>query len=183
MAGCRGASSCQVRCQCQRVSSRLIVLQCMYIHVPRSLCTVGRWERTCEDCWKLEVPRPPTLMYSTVVQLPACFRGQRIACVFLSKETYLTTVHSVVPVSPCRALHLLLLAFRARYTTGPQYPETSRKSHELHASSSSDEPEPRDKTALSMLVPLPSLFAPRRVDYRPVALRRTIFPRCRARVA
>ena len=71
--------------------------------------------------------------------------------------------------------------------TGPQYPETSRRSHELHASSSfSDEPEPRDKTALSMLVLLPSLS--RRGESTTVrwpcagpALH--IFPRCRASVA
>jgi hypothetical protein len=66
MAGCRSASSCHVRCG--RVSSRLIVLQ-LQVHVPRSLCTVGRWgKRTCED-GKLR-RRQPCL---AVGQLPASF--------------------------------------------------------------------------------------------------------------
>lgn len=73
-----------------------------------------------------------------------------------------TTVQSVVPVpvpvfpmscvTPAAAAARIPRAVHYRITV-----ETSRKSHELHASSSSDEPEPRDKTALSMLVPLPSL--------------------------
>lgn len=72
-----------------------------------------------------------------------------------------TTVQSVVPVPVFPMSCVTPAAAAARVPRAVHYRitvETSRKSHELHASSSSsDEPEPKDKTALSMLVPLPSL--------------------------
>jgi hypothetical protein len=132
--GCGGASCCQVRCQ--RVSSRLIVLllQCMYIHdVPRSLCTVGRWERTCED-WNKEAATaasPANLDVHTVD--PACFLRPAYR---KRVPVQGTTVQSCRACNPsCHALHLLLLAFRARYTTGPTGRTLAAKATSSHASS------------------------------------------------
>ena len=59
---------------------------------------------------------------------------------------------SVVPAFPMLAVsHAQLLAFRGRYTTGTV--ELSCKGHE--SPSSSDEPEPKDKTALMLVLFLP----------------------------
>lgn len=115
MAGCRGASSCHVRCG--RVSSRLIVLQRMYIHVPRSLCTGGRWERTCEDR-KLRRRQP------CLAQLPASFQ---LAC--LSHASVQGTSLSCLLFPPCRA-------YSCSHSAGGTLQHTvelaSCKGHEFH---------------------------------------------------
>ena len=92
-----------------------------------------------------------------VVSTPGLFsRPAYRMHICLSKEP-LCSLSCLFPlmarVTPARPAARIPRAVHYRITV-----EISRKSHELHASSSSsDEPEPSDKTALSMLVPLPSL--------------------------
>ena len=152
--GCGGASCCQVRCQ--RVSSRLIVLllQCMYIHdVPRSLCTVGRWERTCED-WNKEATSPVNLDVHTVD--PACFSRPAYR---MRVPVQGTNVQSVVPVIPHVTRYTCCCSHPARGTLQDQQLETSRKSHELacilHPPLTSPNRETRRRLACSCLF-LPS---------------------------